>query len=57
MRLATDNLLIEIRLALLDHIELLLASSDKFLKAAGLERKDLQTAFLSQDKPELRGSS
>jgi hypothetical protein len=53
LHLNAPTLPVEIRLALLDYLDRLLASDDDFLAAAGLSRPDLLAAYTSLDSPDL----
>ncbi|OGN92343.1 MAG: hypothetical protein A2Y88_03405 [Chloroflexi bacterium RBG_13_48_10] len=53
LKLATPALLDETHLALLDYFDLLLATDDIFLAAAGLSRPDLQATLASLDTRDL----
>ena len=52
-KLAAPALPVASRLALLDYLDRLLASSDGFLASAGVSRPDLLAAFSSLDSPDL----
>ena len=54
LKLATPALPVETRLALMDHLERLLAAGDGFLEAAELSRSELQRAFVNLDSFDLR---
>jgi hypothetical protein len=53
-KLETHTLPVETRLALMDHLERLLAADDDFLDAAGLSRTEMQRAFVYLDSFDLR---